>query len=157
MIRIAAKAYGHGGKTWQSSQRVHEPGKLGNLKGCEHPGRWISYRNGKEKNLSFAGQADGVFRALSKIWQLFRFEEPGNTLPCLKITDQPVLRRRGFMLDISRCKVPTMEELFRLVDLLALLGYNELQLYIEHTFKFKDHDTVWKECNSPIACRDSGD
>ena len=108
----------------------------------------IEMRGGKISLL--AGRADGVFRALSKIWQLFRFEEPGNTLPCLKITDQAVLRRRGFMLDISRCKVPTMQELFRLVDLLALLGYNELQLYIEHTFKFKDHNTVWRNA-TPLS------
>ena len=53
----------------------------------------------------FAGQADGIFRALAKIWQLFRFEKPGNTLSCLKISDRPMLKRRGFMLDISRCKV----------------------------------------------------
>ena len=53
------------------------------------------------------------------------------------IEDSPTLNRRGFMLDISRCKVPTMEELFRLIDLLALIGYNELQLYIEHTSDFK--------------------
>ena len=98
----------------------------------------------------FAGQADGIFRALAKIWQLFRFEKPGNTLPCLKISDRPMLKRRGFMLDISRCKVPTMEELFRLIDLLALIGYNELQLYIEHTFRFRDHEEVWKDA-SPIS------
>jgi hypothetical protein len=105
---------------------------------------------GREKISLFAGQADGTFRAFAKIWQLFRFVEPGNTLPCMKIADQPVLRRRGFMLDISRCKVPTMEELFRLIDLLALIGYNELQLYIEHTFRFRDHETVWKDA-SPIS------
>ena len=105
---------------------------------------------GSEKISLFAGQADGIFRAFAKIWQLFRFVEPGNTLPCMKIADQPVLRRRGFMLDISRCKVPTMEELFRLIDLLALIGYNELQLYIEHTFRFRDHEAVWKDA-SPIS------
>ena len=57
------------------------------------------------------------------------------------------------MLDISRCKVPKMEELFRLIDLLALIGYNELQLYIEHTFRFQDHETVWKDA-SPISAEE---
>ena len=57
------------------------------------------------------------------------------------------------MLDISRCKVPTMEELFRLIDLLALIGYNELQLYIEHTFRFQDHETVWKDA-SPVSAEE---
>ena len=46
-----------------------------------------------------------------------------------------------------------MEELFRLIDLLALIGYNELQLYIEHTFKFQDHETVWKDA-SPVSAEE---
>jgi len=96
------------------------------------------------------GKPVGLFRALSKLWQMSHFVEPGDILPCLQIADYPVLKRRGFMLDISRCKVPTMEELFRLIDLLALIGYNELQLYIEHTFRFRDHEAVWKDA-SPLS------
>ena len=46
-----------------------------------------------------------------------------------------------------------MEELFRLIDLLALIGYNELQLYIEHTFRFQDHETVWKDA-SPVSAEE---
>jgi len=56
---------------------------------------------------------------------------------------------RGFMLDISRGRVPKMEELFGVVELLARLGYNQFQLYIEHTFAFKNHETVWRDA-SPI-------
>jgi hexosaminidase len=96
------------------------------------------------------GKPVGLFRALAKVWQMIHFVNPGDKLPCLEIADYPVLKRRGFMLDISRCKVPTMEELFRLIDLLALIGYNELQLYIEHTFRFQDHETVWKDA-SPLS------
>ena len=96
------------------------------------------------------GKPVGLFRALSKLWQMSQFVEPDDILPCLQIADYPVLKRRGFMLDISRCKVPTMEELFRLIDLLALIGYNELQLYIEHTFRFRDHEAVWKDA-SPLS------
>ena len=97
-----------------------------------------------------SGKPVGLFRALSKVWQMIHFAEPGDELPCLEIADYPVLKRRGFMLDISRCKVPTMEELFRLIDLLALIGYNELQLYIEHTFRFQEHEAVWKDA-SPLS------
>jgi hexosaminidase len=96
------------------------------------------------------GKPVGLFRALSKLWQMSHSPETGEELPCLQIADYPVLKRRGFMLDISRCKVPTLEELFRLIDLLALIGYNELQLYIEHTFRFQDHETVWKNA-SPLS------
>ena len=40
------------------------------------------------------------------------------------------------MLDISRNKVPTMATLYSLVDLLAGLKINHLQLYTEHTFAY---------------------
>ena len=71
-------------------------------------------------------------------------------LPRLEIQDHPAFTNRGFMLDVSRCKVPTMETLLTLIDLLADLKYNELQLYVEHTFAFADHETVWKDA-SPLT------
>ena len=72
------------------------------------------------------------------------------TCPHLEIEDEPALPVRGYMLDISRCKVPTMEHLFRLVDLLALFKFNQLQLYMEHTFAYAGHETVWQDA-SPMT------
>ncbi len=74
----------------------------------------------------------------------------GSTCNCLKIEDEPELGIRGYMLDISRCKVPRMEQLFRLVDLLALFKYNQLQLYTEHTFAYRGHEAVWADA-SPMT------
>lgn len=54
------------------------------------------------------------------------------------------------MLDISRNRVPTMACLRRLVDTLSTLHYNQLQLYTEHTFAYRDHATVWKHA-SPLT------
>ena len=54
------------------------------------------------------------------------------------------------MLDISRCKVPTLETIFTLIDQLALLKFNQLQLYIEHTYAFHGHEAVWKD-SSPLT------
>lgn len=71
-------------------------------------------------------------------------------LPCLYIKDWPDFERRGYMLDISRDKVPTMQTLFRLVDILAYLKVNELQLYTEHTYAYKNHKVVW-ENSSPMT------
>ncbi|MDP0496792.1 MAG: family 20 glycosylhydrolase [Verrucomicrobiota bacterium JB024] len=76
--------------------------------------------------------------------------QSGETLPCLEIADGPAFRERGYMLDISRCKVPTMDELMRLVDRLAALRYNQLQLYTEHTFAYAGHEAVWRE-SSPMT------
>ena len=58
--------------------------------------------------------------------------------------------RLGFMLDVSRDKVPTMTTLKWLVDLLAKLGYNEFQLYTEHAFAYSRHRTVWEKA-SPLT------
>ena len=59
------------------------------------------------------------------------------------LEDAPVFARRGFMLDISRDRVPAMDWLKWLVERLARLRYNELQLYTEHTFAYTAHRTVW--------------
>ena len=66
---------------------------------------------------------------------------------------QPAFERRGFMLDISRNRVPTMDWLKELINVLALLRYNELQLYTEHTFAYADHATVW-EAASPMTAEE---
>ncbi len=90
----------------------------------------------------------GAFRATRTLKTLLT--ENVTTLPRLEIRDYPAFPNRGFMLDISRCKVPTMKTLFSLIDLLADLKYNELQLYVEHTFAFANHETVWKDA-SPLT------
>ena len=69
---------------------------------------------------------------------------------CVKISDEPRLKVRGFMLDISRCKVPTMQTLAYLVDMLSLFKFNRLELYTEHTFAFKSHELVWGDA-SPMT------
>jgi hypothetical protein len=54
------------------------------------------------------------------------------------------------MLDISRDKVPTMATLFSLVDRLAEMKINQLQLYTEHTFAYRNHPAVWANA-SPMT------
>ncbi len=89
-------------------------------------------------------QPTAIFRGLQTFLQILDTQEYEHNLPCLEIKDFPLLERRGFMLDVSRCKVPTMETMYSLIDLLSRLHINELQLYIEHTFAFKGHDQVWR-------------
>ncbi len=63
------------------------------------------------------------------------------------VEDYPDLPERGFMLDVSRDKVPTLTTLFGLVDRLAALRYNQLQLYFEHVFAYRNHETVWRDAS----------
>ena len=90
----------------------------------------------------------GAFYGVMTLMQLLR--QYGNKLPQLHIEDSPDFAARGIMLDISRDKVPTMKTLFELVDMMAALKLNELQLYTEHTFAFQKHPTVWANA-SPMT------
>lgn len=82
----------------------------------------------------------GAFYAQATLEQLRR---GGGGLPVVEISDHPDLAVRGVMLDVSRDKVPTLDTLRALVDRLASLKYNQLQLYIEHTFAHAGHEEVW--------------
>jgi hypothetical protein len=73
------------------------------------------------------------------------------SLPQVHVRDWPDIAVRGFMLDISRDRVPTMQTLERLVSVLATARYNHLQLYIEHTFAYRDHRDVWRDASPMTA------
>lgn len=95
-----------------------------------------------------------VFYAKLTLLQLIAYSaKESKALPCLTINDWPDFERRGYMLDVSRDKVPTMESLYRLIDQLAAWKINELQLYTEHTFAYKDHKVVW-ENSSPLTAEE---
>ncbi len=93
----------------------------------------------------------GAFYGIQTLRQLF--DNYGAELPCMNIKDYPDFPHRGVMLDISRCKVPAMSTLKMLIKRLAGLKLNHLQLYIEHTFAFSGHETVWRDA-SPLTAAD---
>jgi hexosaminidase len=95
-----------------------------------------------------AGTSAGVFYAVQTLIQIL--SQQGGTLPLLRISDWPDFPHRGVMLDISRDKVPTLETLFNLVDMLASWKINQFQLYTEHTFAYRQHPEVWAEA-SPLT------
>jgi hexosaminidase len=84
----------------------------------------------------------GLHAATATLRQLLR--QYGRRLPCLKIRDWPDFARRGVMLDISRGRVPKLETLLELVEHLADFKINELQLYTEHTFAYRQYKSVWQ-------------
>lgn len=79
--------------------------------------------------------------------------QAGAALPALRIDDAPDFPVRGFLLDVSRDRVPTRETLERLVELMARLRLNHLELYTEHTFAYPGHEAVWRDA-SPLAADD---
>ena len=95
-----------------------------------------------------AGDTHGVLYGAQTLRQIA--EQYPDELPHLEITDSPDLAVRGFMLDVSRTRVPTQTELLALVRALGRLRANQLQLYVEHTFAFPGHEDAWKEA-SPLT------
>lgn len=73
--------------------------------------------------------------------------------PRVSMRDAPDFPVRGFLLDISRNRVPRLDTLFELVELLSSLKFNQLQLYTEHTFAYRGHERVWRD-SSPLTARE---
>ncbi|MDD3117971.1 MAG: family 20 glycosylhydrolase [Victivallales bacterium] len=97
------------------------------------------------------GDEAALYYGLLTLEQLL--PQTGSYVPRFTIEDYPDFPQRGYMLDVSRTKVPTMTELYHFIDLLAKLKYNQLQLYIEHTFAFTAHERAWIDA-SPFTAQE---
>lgn len=93
---------------------------------------------------------EGVYYAFVSL-KVLRQNYSG-TIPCVHIEDSPDLSVRGLMLDISRDKVPAMNTLLQIVQLLADLKYNHLELYIEgFSFAYPSFKNLWEGKETPIT------
>lgn len=77
----------------------------------------------------------GLFYGVQSLKQLIRADRTGNTVPCLSITDKPTLRYRGWMDDISRGPIPTVEFIKKEIRTMAEFKQNFFNLYTENTFR----------------------
>lgn len=102
------------------------------------------------ENITLIGSQNAVTLWHATLTLIQIIAQGAETLPCLIIDDQPDFARRGVMLDISRDRVPKMETLYALIDLLASWKINEVQLYTEHTFAYQKHPIVWQHA-SPMT------
>ncbi len=83
---------------------------------------------------------EGKFRGITTLYQMVK---DGNELKFVCISDKPDFERRGYMLDISRGKIAKVETIKKLIDFMAYLKYNELQLYMENfCFKYEAYPQV---------------
>ena len=98
--------------------------------GIKQPSEYYTLTIGPEGVQLICGDAGGLRAAAATLRQLLR--EHGRQLPRLGIRDWPDFPRRGFMLDVSRGRVPNLATLRDLADHLADFKINELQLYTEH-------------------------
>ncbi len=110
-------------------------------------GYTLNHKKGEQLRISGADAA-GIYYGVLTLIQLLRHY--GAALPDVEVRDHPDFPVRGIMLDISRDRVPTLETLYDLIDLLSSWKINQLQLYMEHSFAYAQHPTIWKEA-SPIT------
>ncbi|MBQ7499555.1 MAG: family 20 glycosylhydrolase [Clostridia bacterium] len=73
---------------------------------------------------------EGAFRAYTTLKQILSQAEDG-MIEGFEIEDYPAIRHRAFMLDISRGKIPKLDSLKKIVDILVGVKYNELSLYLD--------------------------
>lgn len=125
-------------KSWTESHIVFEP-LTANTHGPEE--YQLRVAPGPEIRVRSATRA-GARAALATFKQLRH--QFGDQLPEIDIHDWPAFAHRGIMLDVSRDRVPRMDELFSIVTQLAGLKINHLQLYTEHTFAYVGHEEVWR-------------
>lgn len=88
----------------------------------------------EDKILVSADGVKGAFYAIQTLRQIFSHDE----IPCLYIEDEPDFSYRGLYHDVTRGKIPKIQTIKKLIDDMAYYKMNSLQLYVEHTFEFKE-------------------
>lgn len=97
------------------------------------------------------GSAQGLLCGIQTLRQIIRQE--GALLTGIEIHDYPVFEARGFYHDVTRGRVPKMEWLKKLADTLSFYKINQMQLYIEHTFLFRNLSEMWRD-DTPLTAED---
>jgi len=87
------------------------------------------------QNVIIAGNDEAaLFYGAQTLIQIARSE--GRRWPGVAIEDRPAVQHRGYLLDITRGKVHSIETLEKLIKTFAHFKCNHLQLYTEHAFDF---------------------
>lgn len=97
------------------------------------------------------GSCTGLFYGVQTLRQILR--NCPVLIPCMKIEDRPYFSNRGFYHDVTRGKVPTLDTLKELSERLSFYKINQMQLYIEHTFAFRNMSEVWR-ITDPLTAED---
>ncbi len=96
----------------------------------------------KDNKITIIGDSNkGIFYGTQTLAQIVSLNPV--KIPCMEINDSPDFAHRGYYHDITRGKVPTLETLKMLVEKLAFYKINELQLYIEHSYAFREIPELW--------------
>lgn len=79
--------------------------------------------------------------------------QTGAVIPGVSIKDHPQLLHRGFYHDTTRGRIPDLKALKKLADRCSYYKINELQLYVEHSYLFKNDSEVWRD-ETPLTAQE---
>ena len=85
----------------------------------EHYQLLVARDSAGRADVQICGDRAGLRHGVATLLQLLA--QPGGELPCVQIDDAPTFATRGVMLDISRDRVPTLQQLFETIERLAFL------------------------------------
>lgn len=104
---------------------------------------------GEEGACLAGGSLNALGWAVQTLRQIVR--QSAGLLPCVEIEDEPDIKNRGFYHDVTRGRIQTLENLKKLVDTLSFYKINQLQLYVEHTYLFRDLTELWRDDSTMTA------
>ena len=94
----------------------------------------------------------GLLHGVQTLRQIIR--QCGWTLPALRITDAPDYPVRGFYHDQTRGRIGTLDWLKQLADECCFYKLNHLELYVEHTYLYRDLTELWATAVDPLTPED---
>lgn len=97
------------------------------------------------------GNDCAILYGIQTLRQIIRQE--GAILPCAAIRDYPQSKNRGYYFDVTRGRIPTLEYLKAFADKLSYYKINHLQLYVEHSYLFKELSEVWRD-DTPLTAEE---
>ena len=96
-----------------------------------------------KKGVQVAGGSEkGILHGVQTLRQIIR--QSGLCLPEVQIADEPDFSERAYYFDVSRGRVSTLDTLKMLADEMCFYKMNQLQLYVEHTYLFRDLSETWR-------------
>lgn len=102
-----------------------------------------------DKATVIASTPRGVFNAIITLCQIIKKDD----LCCVRIDDYPDFEDRGLMIDFSRGRTPTLEVMKKIVDMIAMLKYNQLQMAFDAiVFEYKGLEKYYE--GKPVVTRE---
>lgn len=93
----------------------------------------------------------GILYAVQTVRQIIR--QAGAVWPCVQILDAPKIPGRGLSYDVTRGRVPTLAELKRQAEVCSFYKLNQMQLYVEHSYMFREFSEMWRY-NTPLTAEE---